>query len=116
MRGCGDRLLVFNRDFGTARFAGFASGVDGLRQIEKWSRVRVVLVAGGDRVARVSADSNDRIEGQLSEERYVHLLRRPLAAALAKYVDALAALGRDEVAHVLDHAEDGHTNLRKHID
>ena len=51
-----------------------------------------------------------------AQEGDAELLGLQLGAAVAEDVGALAALGADEVAHVLDDAEHRHVHLAEHVE
>src|SRR5579859_3570855 len=68
------------------------------RQFEKWL---AFFFPQHDWLSCVSADADFRIERQLRQEVYVHLLRRAASAAVAEHVDALVAVRTIQPAHVL---------------
>src|SRR5436190_1208405 len=67
-----------------------------------------------DRFAAVAAHHHLRIDRDLAEEGDAEELSGLAAAAVAEDLFALAAMIADEVAHVLDDAEDRHIHLAEH--
>ena len=54
------------------------------------------------------------IERQNPEEIHPQIARHTPPAARAEYVDPLVAMRANEIAHVLDHAQDRHLHLLEH--
>src|SRR5260221_2911736 len=67
-----------------------------------------------DRLAAVAADDHARVDRYLAEEGHAEHLGRPFPAAMTEDLLTLAAVLADEVAHVLDDAEERHVHLAEH--
>src|SRR5207302_9883317 len=67
-----------------------------------------------NRLAAVAADYDLRIDRDFAEEGDAEEFGGFAAAAVAEDFFALAAVAADEVAHVLDDAEDGHVDFAEH--
>ena len=81
------------------------------RKSEKTLGIVRLLAGQNHGMTGISALANRRIELDASEERHVELLRRALAAAGGEDIDLVIAVRADEVAHVLDDAEDFDAHL-----
>ena len=68
------------------------------------------------RRAAVTRSANFRIQFHASQKRYVELFGRLLCSATREDINFVLAMRADEVAHVLDHADDIHFHLAKHLD
>src|SRR2546421_8111038 len=67
-----------------------------------------VRVLEDERLTRVASDHDSRVQRDSSEKRKPEFLRGRLAPAHLEDRCLFPAMGTDEAAHVLDHAEDIH--------
>src|SRR5207237_10485882 len=84
------------------------------RELVKPFRRGRVRTKDHDRLARITADHDLRIDRHFAEERNAEHFGGFLSAAVTENLFALAAMSADEVAHVLDEAEDGNVDLAEH--
>ena len=54
--------------------------------------------------ARIAALDDFNVDGNFSQERYIHFFREGFSAAAVEQVDVLTAVGTFESAHVLDYS------------
>src|SRR5712691_11024877 len=73
-----------------------------------------VREGGDDRRADVRLLSYPGLEGNLAEEVDVQLARDPPPSAGGEDIRLFAAVRAEEIAHVLDDAEDGHVEFPEH--
>src|SRR5262249_2350896 len=78
--------------------------------------VRTVWLGDDDRMAAVGGLADREVGRDSAEELGAELLGFPAGAAMAEDVAALAAMGAEEIAHVLDDAEHGHVDLAEHVE
>src|SRR5579883_851019 len=69
-----------------------------------------------DGLPAVGGLADRHVEGELAEELGAEPLRLAARAAMAEDVAALAAMGAEEIAHVLDDAEDRHVDFAEHVE
>src|SRR5512136_2513911 len=69
---------------------------------------RAAGIKRDDRLAIVAAVTDARVNRHAAQERHAQARRHPRAAAAAKDVGWVAAVGANEGSHVLDDAKDGH--------
>src|SRR5579875_2337059 len=103
-----------------ARAARLANGLDRepggrlpggvAERLRRWRR----RLRHDDRIADVAALPDRAHQRDLTQERHAVTCRRPLSAAVAEDVGALPAAWADEVAHVLDDAQDGRLHFLEH--
>jgi hypothetical protein len=65
-------------------------------------------------MAAIGGGADVEMERDLAQERHAELVGFLAGAAMAEDLRALAALGAEEVAHVLDDAEHRHRDLAEH--
>src|SRR5579871_5498734 len=98
----GTERLIFDGNPGTSRLRRAAKLLNGSRQCDEGSGMRVAFLPARHRTPAIAADAHIGIERQLSEKRNVHGLGSALAAALAENVDPLTRSRRNQIAHVFD--------------
>src|SRR3569623_1301012 len=79
-------------------------------------RLRTARISGHHRPAGIGGFADRHVEWDLAEERHAHRAGRVGGAAMAEDVVAFAGIGRHEVAHVLDQAEQRDVEPLDHVD
>src|SRR3954467_11553076 len=71
-------------------------------------RVRCVL---HERVPRVYAPADTSVHRHAAQQRYLLVLHFPFPPTAVERLDLVPAVGAYHIAHVFDHAQDGHLGL-----
>src|SRR5690349_11582405 len=94
--------------------SGLDLGPDLLGDLAKNSRMHPLRQGRHHRLPRIGAGTYLRIKRHLAEERPTKAPSLLARSAMTKYLMTLAAFAANEIAHILDDAENRHADLAKH--
>lgn len=108
---------LFENDFrGGFSFARTDAGPDFFRNIAVDGGLRTIRLGGNHRRSGIRHFTDGNGERHFAEERHANPLSLCLGTAMAENIITRAGIRCDEVAHILDDAEQRHFHLAEHGD